>query len=501
MGRRAQVQVCKQYIGGQWCDAAASGVFDVTNANTGEAIAKTPLSGPADIGQAVAAAAGAFPKWAATPVGQRAQVMFRYKALLEAHIEELGRIMTVEHGKTLAEAIGEMRRGIEVVDLACGMPMLLKGQTLDALGGGVDYQTVRYPIGVCAGITPFNFPGMIPHWMFPIALACGNTFVLKPSQQTPLTAIRCVELLHEAGLPAGVLNLVHGAKEAAEAILAHPKVRGVSFVGSTPVAHAIYKRGAEQGKRIQAAGGAKNHFVVMPDAPMELVVQNIISSAFGCAGERCMAVANVIAVGGAEEQFLQALREAARALKVGRSDEDPPSDMGPLVSAEHLERVKGYIQTGVDEGARILEDGRGRGVDGAPGGFWIGPTIFDQVQPEYAIAQEEIFGPVLCVLRSQNLDGAIEIINKNQYGNAACLYTTHGPSARKFRAAVDPGMIGINVGVPAPVAFFPFSGWKQSFFGDLHIQGDEAIAFYTQQKVILTRWLIAGEADTFASGS
>ena len=493
--------VCKQLIGGQWCEAAAGQLFDVTNSSTGEVIAQSPLSGATDVNAAVTAAAAAFPEWAATPVSRRVQYLFRYKVLLEEHLDELAAVLCLENGKTRPEAIGELRRGLEVVDTCCGMPMLMKGQTLDDLGGGVDYQTTRYPLGVCAGITPFNFPGMIPHWMFPVAIACGNTFVLKPSQQTPLTAIRFAELVTQAGFPDGVFNLVHGAKEAVDALLVHPDVKAVSFVGSTPIARYIYATAAANGKRVQAAGGAKNHFVVMPDAPLELVVPNIVSSAFGCAGERCMAVANVIAVGGSENKFLPLLREAVQKMEIGRTDQDSQPDMGPVISAEHRARIEGYIEAGVAQGANLLEDGRGVSVPGAPGGFYIGPTIFDGVKAEHTIAQDEIFGPLLSILQMDSLDAAIDHINTSSFGNAACIYTRSGPDARAFRARVDPGMVGINVGVPAPVAFFPFSGWKDSFFGDLHVQGHEGISFYTQQKVVLARWLVRGALDTFGCGS
>ncbi|NIA14907.1 MAG: CoA-acylating methylmalonate-semialdehyde dehydrogenase [Nitrospiraceae bacterium] len=493
--------VCKQFIGGEWCDAAACEFFEVTNSSTGEVIAQSPLSGVPDVNAAVAAAAAAFPEWAATPVSRRAQYLFRYKVLLEEHLDDLAAVLCLEHGKTRPEAIGELRRGLEVVDMCCGMPMLMKGDTLDDLGGGVDYQTTRYPLGVCAGITPFNFPGMIPHWMFPVAIACGNTFVLKPSQQTPLTAIRFTELMIEAGFPAGVFNLVHGAKEAVDTLLVHPDVKAVSFVGSTPVAQYIYATAAVNGKRVQAAGGAKNHFVVMPDAPLELVVPNIISSAFGCAGERCMAVANVIAVGGSEKKFMPLLRAAVQKMTIGRTDQGSEPDMGPVISAEHRARIEGYIEAGVREGANLLEDGRGVTAPDAPDGFYIGPTIFDGVKPEYTIAQDEIFGPVLSVLEMDSLDAAIDHINASPFGNAACVYTRSGPDARAFRSRVNPGMVGINVGVPAPVACFPFSGWKDSFFGDLHVQGHEGILFYTQQKVVLARWLVRGALDTFGCGS
>jgi len=492
------VRVCKQFIGGTWCDADATEHYEVTNSATAEVIAKTPLSGKPDVDKAVQAAAGAFPEWAATPVSKRAQVLFRYKRLFEEHMEEMARIISIEHGKTLAEGVGELRRGLEVIDMCCGMPMLMKGETLDDLGGGVDYKTVRYPVGVCAGITPFNFPGMIPHWMFPIAIACGNTFVLKPSHQCPLTPIRFVELLEEAGLPPGVLNLVHGAKDASQALLEHPDVQAVSFVGSTPVAHRIYQTAAANGKRVQAAGGAKNHLVVLPDAPMDLAVRNITTSAFGSVGERCMAVASVIAVGDAADVLVPQLVEAAAALRVGPTCRDGDTgELGPLVSAQHRDRVVGYIDNGVEEGATLALDGRGVSVPEAPNGFFVGPTIFDHVLPQYTIAQDEIFGPVLCVLRMDSLEAAIDHINASPFGNAACVYTNDGRAARRFRAEANHGMIGINVGVPAPVAFFPFTGWNTSFFGDLHVQGHEGVSFYTHDKVVMSRWVVTGEAETF----
>jgi malonate-semialdehyde dehydrogenase (acetylating)/methylmalonate-semialdehyde dehydrogenase len=492
---------CLQFVGGKWCAAAASNFSDVTNSSTGEVIARTPLSGEIDVGSAVEAAAAAYPDWAATPVPRRAQHLFTLKAVLEAHVDELAHLICREHGKTHAEAVGEVRRGLEVVDMACGMPMLFKGEMLDDLGGGVDYQTTRQPLGVCVGITPFNFPAMIPLWMFPLAIACGNTFILKPSQQTPLTAVRLAELVSESGLPAGVFNLVHGAKNAVDAVLSHPEVKAVSFVGSTPVAHYIYKTGAANGKRVQAAGGAKNCLVVMPDAPRGLTVPNIISAAFGCAGERCMAVANVIAVGGSERLFLEELLVASRALIVGRTDKGPQPDMGPVISKEHLARIEGYIQTGMSEGAELLLDGRNVQVDKDLHGYFIGPTILDHVQGDHRIAQEEVFGPLLCILRVNTLDDAIRIINTSPFGNAASIYTQSGPAARVFRSQVGPGMVGINVGVPAPCAYFPFAGTRSSFFGDLHIQGREGIAFYTHEKVVMTRWEAKGVLDTFGTGS
>ncbi|HOZ45850.1 MAG TPA: CoA-acylating methylmalonate-semialdehyde dehydrogenase [Candidatus Hydrogenedentes bacterium] len=479
---------CKEFIGGEWVSALASETFPVTNSCTGEVIAQTPLSGVADVNRAVAAAKAAFPAWADKPIVARTQVMFRYKQLLEAHADEIASILVHEHGKTHGEAVGELRRGIEVVELSCSLPMVYKGETLANVGGGVDYETHRFPLGVCAAISPFNFPAMIPLWSTPLAITCGNTFILKPSHQVPLTATRLVELMAEAGLPAGVLNLVHGARDAAEALLTHPDVRAVSFVGSTAVAESVYKTGTGHGKRVQAAGGAKNHLVVMPDAVLEPTVDAIRTSAFGCSGERCMAVATVIAVGDVGDTLVAALVERAQALKVGRTDVDPAVEMGPLISQEHLDRIRGFIESGAAEGATLALDGRTKSIENAGRGFFIGPTIFDHVTPEMRIGREEIFGPVLCVMRADTLGDAIDRLNRSPYGNAASLFTQDGQAERLFRREARCGMIGINVGVPAPTPFFPFTGWNRSFFGDLHLQGLEGMAFFTQQKVEMKRW-------------
>lgn len=480
---------CKLLIGRDWCGGSSDQWLDVVNPSAGETIAKVPLCGASEVDQAVRAAAEAFPSWAETPVVTRTQVMFRFKELLETHFDEIARLITREHGKTLDESRGSLRRGIEVVELACGLPMLIKGETLPNMGGGVDYHSYRESVGVCAGITPFNFPAMIPMWMFPIAITCGNTFVLKPSQQTPLTAIRLMELLVAAGLPPGVINLVHGAEESVDALLVHPDVRAISFVGSTPVAKHVYETATAHGKRVQAAGGAKNHFVVMADAPVESLVESALSSAFGCAGERCMAVSTILAAGNAANRFMEPLHRAAAALKVGPTDRDGRIDVGPVISRTHLERVLDFIDAGEQEGAVLVQDGRGIKVAEAPDGYYVGPTIFDHVPPDTRIAREEIFGPVLSIMRTEDLDAAIERINQSPYGNAACIFTQNGKAAREFQQRVRCGMVGVNVGVPAPAAFFPFSGWNQSFFGDLHVQGTEGIAFYTQQKVVMTRWL------------
>jgi len=479
---------CKHYVAGQWCEPEVNEWFDVTNSSTGEVVARTPLSSLTDIEPAIQAAAEAFPQWAETSVSERVRILYNYKKLLEENLDHLARTIVIENGKTLDEARAELCRGIEVVELACATPMLIKGQTLDNVRG-IDYQTTRCPLGVCAGIGAFNFPFMIPHWMFPVALACGNTFVFKPSHQTPLTTLAFAPLLEKAGLPPGVFNVVHGAKRAVDALQAHPLVRAVSFVGSTAVSQYVYRTGSANGKRVQAEGGAKNHFVVMPDAPIDRVVREIVSGAFGSAGARCMATSTVVLVGGAGDKLVAPLRQAAAELRVGRTDTDTVVDMGPLVSAEHKKRVVAYIERGQEEGAELILDGRDVYVPGAPRGFFLGPTLFDYVRPEHTIAREEIFGPVLSIMHMDTLDEAIAQINQSPYGNAVCIYTRDAQAARRFRNRVNVGMVGINVGVPAPAAFFSFAGWKASFFGDLHVQGTECSAFYTQEKVISTRWI------------
>jgi malonate-semialdehyde dehydrogenase (acetylating) / methylmalonate-semialdehyde dehydrogenase len=479
---------CPLFIAGEWRAADAPATEPVYNPSDGSVIARVPLSGADEVARAVAAAEAGLPEWAETPAVERARVMFRYQRLLEEHAEELARLVTREHGKTLAEARGSVQRGIEVVEYACGIPALLMGETLENVSPGIDGDTIRQPVGVCAGITPFNFPAMVPLWMFPIALACGNTFVLKPSEKVPLTAVRLVELLAEAGLPAGVLNLVHGGREAVDALLTHPGVRAVSFVGSTPVARHVYQTATAHGKRVQAAGGAKNTMVVLPDADADAAVASMMSSAFGCAGERCMAGSIAVGVGAAAEAVLPRLKAAADRLRVGPTDRDPAVEMGPVVTPAHRERIVGYIDAGLAAGAELTRDGRGLQVPAAPGGFYLGPTLFDRTDPGMSIVREEIFGPVLAVMRVDDLDTAIARINAGGYGNAAVLFTDSGRAARDFRHRVSCGMVGINVGVPAPMAFFPFSGWNGSFFGDLHVQGREGIAFYTRQKVTLSRW-------------
>lgn len=479
---------CKMFVGGEWQETVTGKSEPIINPSCGESISQAPMCGKKDIDMAVEAAKKAYPSWASTPVVKRAQIMFQYKQLLEENFDAIARILSLEHGKNLNEARGSLRRGIEVVDLACGLAAVFKGETLRNVGGGVDYESHRFPLGVCAGITPFNFPAMIPLWMFPIAITCGNTFVLKPSPQTPLTSARLVELAASAGLPAGVLNLVHGGKEAVDVLLDHPDIKAVSFVGSTAVAKYIYQTGTNAGKRVQAAGGAKNYAVITRHAPEESTVKAILGSVFGSSGERCMATSILIGTDEAVDHFLPLIRNGAANLRVGRTDSDDIPDMGPVISKEHLERIHGYIDSGIEEGAQLVLDGRELVPENAGNGYFIGPTIFDHVTAGMRIAKEEIFGPVLSIMRVADLDAAIEVVNKSPYGNAAVIFTNDGKQAREMQDRVNCGMIGINVGVPAPMALFPFSGWKNSFFGDLHVQSREGIDFYTKKKVVMKRW-------------
>jgi malonate-semialdehyde dehydrogenase (acetylating)/methylmalonate-semialdehyde dehydrogenase len=472
------------YVNGKWEKPQGCTLGIVTNPATGAAIAKAPYAGEADIDRAVRAAHEAFLKWRDVPVVDRMQPLYRYKALLEKHHAELAGILTRENGKTADDAKAEVRRSIQMVEVACGMPSLMMGDSLNDVAHGIDCKTIRQPIGVCAGITPFNFPAMVPMWMWPFAIACGNTFVLKPSEKVPLTPTRAIELLDDAGLPPGVLNLVHGAKPVVDALLRHPLVKAVSFVGSTPVARYIYTTAAAEGKRVQALGGAKNHLVVMPDADMPKTVEAIIGSAFGAAGERCLAGSVLVTVGEAAGPLLDLLVKRTQALVVGDGSQ-PGVGMGPLVTSDHCQRVAGYIEKGVAEGATPLVDGREMK---RAGGFYLGPTIFDHVTPEMTIAREEIFGPVLSVMRVETLDEAIQLVNRSPFGNATAIFTASGQAAREYSSRIEVGMVGINVGVAAPMAFFPFAGWKNSFFGDLHAHGKDAVAFYTEQKVIMSRW-------------
>jgi malonate-semialdehyde dehydrogenase (acetylating)/methylmalonate-semialdehyde dehydrogenase len=480
-----ELKPCPLYIDGR--AVISIGPKDVQyNPATGEAIAEIPRTTPEEISSAVAAAVKAFPSWSKTPVIQRCKVLFKYRELLEAHASELIALITEENGKTIDEARGSFQRGIENVEFACGAPTLMMGDTVDQVGTAVDGWSTRNPIGVCVGITPFNFPFMVPLWMFPVAIACGNTFVLKPSDKVPRTAVRLVELFHEAGLPAGVLNLVHGAKSTVDALLTDPRVKAVSFVGSSAVARYIYQTAANNGKRVQALGGAKNHSVVLPDAEMKSTVAAVMGSGFGCAGERCLATSVVVAVGAAADPLVTELVRAADHLTVGAGCETK-TQMGPVISDEARKRILSYIELGEKEGAKLVRDGRKDAVTRGRG-YFVGPTIFDHVQPGSRIAKEEIFGPVLAVIRVSTLKDALDVIANSEYGNAASVFTRSGSAAREFTQNVGAGMVGINVGVPAPVAFFSFSGWKNSFFGDLHALGKDSVHFYTEQRVVTCRW-------------
>ena len=485
IGTEAALETVSFYVNGKWEDAGNRPMFPVTNPATGAAIAQVAYASAADVDRTVQAAHVTYLKWREVPVVERVQPFYRYKALLEKHANELAATLTAENGKTTDDARMEVRRAIQMVEVACGMPSLMLGDSLNDVSSGIDSHTIRQPIGVCVGITPFNFPAMVPMWMWPFAIACGNTFVLKPSEKVPMTPAMAATLLHDAGLPDGVFNLIHGDKSAVDALLHHPLVRAVSFVGSTPVAKYIYQTAAAEGKRVQALGGAKNHLVVMPDADLPKSVEAIIGSAFGAAGERCLAGSVLVAVGEVADPLLKLLAEKVNAMKVGDGSE-PGVDMGPLVTKEHKARVEGYIDKGVAEGAKPLLDGRTVKCKGD--GFFVGPTIFDNVQPEMTIAREEIFGPVLSVIRVKTLDDAISLVNSSRFGNATSIFTASGKAAREYSSRVEAGMVGVNIGVAAPMAFFPFAGWKNSFFGDLHAHGKDAVMFYTEQKVLMTRW-------------
>jgi len=475
------------YINGRWVPATASDALPVINPATAEVLAEVPLSGEADVARAVEAAAAAFPEWRRTPAEERIQYLFKLKNLFEAHLDELARLITMENGKTLAESRGELRRAIENIEVACGIPTLMQGYNLEDVARGIDEHMIRQPLGVVAAITPFNFPVMVPFWFLPYAIACGNTFILKPSEKVPLSIMRAFELVEQTGLPPGVVNLVHGTKAAVDALLDHPDVRAVSFVGSTPVAKYIYARAAAQGKRVQCQGGAKNHVVVMPDADMEAATRIISESAFGCAGQRCLAVSVAVTVGEAHRAFREAIADIARSIRVGYGLEEGV-EMGPVITRESKARIEAWIAKGVSEGATLLLDGRGAKIPNYERGNFIAPTLLENVSPGSEVWQTEIFGPVLSLLRAETIDEAIAILSRHSYGNMASIFTRSGAAARKFRYEVLAGNIGINVGVAAPMAFFPFSGWKESFFGVVHGQGRDAIEFYTEKKVIVERW-------------
>ena len=464
---------------------------DVFDPATGVVRARVALASAAGTAAAVAAAKAAAPAWAATPPLKRARVMFRFKELIEQHHDELARLITLEHGKVLSDAHGEVTRGLEVVEFACGIPQLLKGEFSENVGAGIDSWSLRQPLGVCAGITPFNFPAMVPLWMFPVAIACGNTFVLKPSEKDPSCPLRLAQLLTEAGLPAGVFNVVNGDREAVDALLSHPDVAAVTFVGSTPVAEHIHRTASQHGKRVQALGGAKNHMVVMPDADVELAANALLGAAYGSAGERCMAISVAVTVGGIADPLIASLQDKLATLRVG-SGLEPGVEMGPLVTREHRDKVRGYLEIGVAEGAKLIVDGRQHAVSNAQRGFFLGPSLFDGVRRDMRIYREEIFGPVLAIVRAGSLAEALELVNTHEFGNGTSIFTNDGRAAREFAHGVAAGMVGINVPIPVPMAFHSFGGWKRSLFGDTHVHGPEGVRFYTRLKTVTSRWPKSG---------
>jgi len=476
------------WINGKPQDGQSARFGSVFDPASGTEIARVPFASSAEVDRAVAAARAAFPAWRDKSLTRRTQILFRFRGLLEEAREELAAIVSRQHGKTLPDAQGEVQRGLEVVEFACGAPHLLKGENSQQVSTGVDLASVREPVGVVGCITPFNFPAMVPLWMFPIAIACGNTVVLKPSEKTPSAAIFLAELFSKAGLPEGVFNVIHGDRVAVERILDHPDVAAISFVGSTPVARAISEKGTGNGKRVQALGGAKNHMLVLPDADLDVAADAAISAGYGSAGERCMAISVVVAVGDVAERLIPRLEERIAKLHVGPAD-DPAAEMGPLISREHRDRVVAYIDSGVEEGATLVADGRGLRVPGHAGGFFVGPTLFDHVEPHMHIYRGEIFGPVLCVVRVEQFTEAIDLVNRNRWANGTAIFTNDGGAARRFQREIQVGMIGINVPIPVPLGFYSFGGWKESLFGSHSIYGPEGVHFYTRPKVVTTRWV------------
>ena len=460
---------------------------NIYNPATGAVIAKLPMGGAADLETAVKSARHAFHSWSTTSITKRAQLMFKFKELLELHRDELVDIISLEHGKVIPDAAGSLQRGIEVVEFACGIPHLLKGEFSEQVGTGVDCYSMRQPIGVCAGVTPFNFPAMVPMWMFPIAIVCGNCFILKPSEKDPSCSVKLAELLKEAGLPDGVMNVVHGDKEMVDAILEHPDIATFSFVGSTPVAEYVYNKASSSGKRVQALGGAKNHAVVMPDADLEQTANAIIGAAYGSAGERCMAISAVIAVDSIAEPLKEILVRKMGALKIGPGN-DPSNDMGPLITKEHKKKVMNYIQDGVSAGAELVIDGREHPITNGGEGFFLGPSLFDRVSPDMKIYLEEIFGPVLVMLRAKDFQQALDLVNNNRFGNGVAVFTSNGSIAREFTNKVQIGMVGVNVAIPVPLAFYSFGGWKDSIYGSSNIYGMDGVRFFTKLKTVTTRW-------------
>lgn len=483
----SSLPIVKNYINGQWCASIATEFLDVINPATAQAIAQVPLSPASEVEQAVGSAAIAFQTWRRTPPLQRVQYLFRLKVLMDEQFEDLSRTVVEECGKTLDEARGEMRRAIENVEVACGIPMMMQGTNLEDIATGIDEMMIRQPLGVAAAIAPFNFPGMIPFWFMPYAVATGNTYIVKPSEKVPLTMQKVFQLIDQLNLPAGVLNLVNGGKEVVDAILDHPQIRAISFVGSTPVARYIYSRASANGKRVQCQGGAKNPVIILPDADIDMTTRITADSAFGCAGQRCLAASLAITVGDAKDSYTEAIAHTAATRIVGNGLE-AGVQMGAVINAASKSRIEQLIQLGADEGAKVLVDGRSPQIPSYEEGYFVRPTILQNVDPNSEIAKTEIFGPVLSLMHVETIDEAIAIINRGQYGNMACLFTSSGAAARKFRYEAEAGNIGINIGVAAPMAFFPFSGWKDSFFGDLHGQGSHAVEFFTQTKVVVERW-------------
>lgn len=481
------VRTIEHWIGGTSASGASPRRSQVWNPAIGAPQAEVVLASAADVDTAVQAAKRAFASWSQSSLSQRTKVLFAFRELVNAHVGELAEIVSDEHGKVVSDAAGEVQRGLEVVEFACGIPQLLKGDYSDQVSRGIDAFSFREPLGVCAGITPFNFPVMVPMWMHPVAIACGNTFVLKPSERDPSASVRIAELWTEAGLPDGVFNVVHGDKEAVDALLDHPDVEAISFVGSTPIARYLHQRGTASGKRVQALGGAKNHAIVLPDADIDFASGHLVAAAFGSAGERCMAISAAVTVGGAGDALVEAVNAKARAVVVGPG-RDQRSEMGPVVTAQARDRILGLIDSGEAQGGKVTTDGRGLVVPGHENGFFVGPTVVDEVTPEMDVYREEVFGPVLSVLRADSVDAAIELINANPYGNGTAIFTSSGEAARRFMRGVKVGMIGINVPIPVPMAYYSFGGWKDSLFGQSHIHGPEGVAFYTRAKAVTSRW-------------
>ena len=481
-------QTLDHYVGGRRVKARGNRFGDVYNPATGLVIRQVPLAGADEVRDAIGVAEAAFPVWAAVPAGRRAQVMFAFRDLIRKNMDELARLLSEEHGKTVDDAKGSITRGLEVVEFACGIPQLLKGEYSDSVAGGVDSWSMRQPLGVCAGITPFNFPAMVPMWMFPLAIACGNTFVLKPSEKDPSCGLRLAELMSEAGLPDGVLNVVNGDKEAVDVLLTDPRVQGVSFVGSTAIGEYIYRTGCAHGKRVQALCGAKNHMVVMPDADIKQAVDAVVGAAYGSAGERCMAISVVVAVGDeVADELVGQLKPRVAGLRIGPYD-DPRAEMGPVITPQARDRIRGYIAKGVEEGATLVLDGRDCNVPDHENGCFVGGTIFDRVTPAMSIYRDEIFGPVLGIVRAASYEEALQLVNDHEYGNGTAIFTRDGDAARDFVQRARIGMVGINVPIPVPLAYHSFGGWKRSLFGDHHIHGPEGVRFYTRMKSVTSRW-------------